>query len=55
MSFLVILVSSDGVEVTAWHKHHGGSIKDGQCICISRLCVSGPEGVQSFLVFKAIG
>lgn len=43
------------MEVTAWHKHHGGPIKDGQCISISRLCVSGLEGVQSFLVLEAIG
>ena len=53
--FLVILVSSSGMEVTAWHKHHGSAIKDGKCISISRLCVGDPEGVQSFLVWEGIG
>lgn len=55
MSFLIILVSSDGVEGTAWHEHHGGPIKNGQCISNSRLYVVGPKGVESLLVLEAIG
>lgn len=47
LSSSVILVSADGVEGTAWHRHRGGPVKGGQCASVSSLCGGGPAGVQS--------